>query len=43
MSGPDQSNELSIFDGDDGTISPDFLIFGGLTVQLEHFDTQVIK
>ena len=37
---PDQSNELSVLDYDDGSVSPDFLChnyFEGLTVQLEYF------
>ena len=35
----DQSNELSVLDGDDGSVSPDFLyhILKGLTGQLEYF------
>ena len=41
VSVPDQSNELSLLDGDDddGSVSPDFLYhnyFEGLTVQLEY-------
>ena len=42
---PDQSNELSVLDGDDGSVSPDFLYhnyFKGLTVQLEHFNHLVL-
>ena len=35
VSGPDQSSELSMLDGDNGSISPDFL---QQTVQLEYFD-----
>ena len=35
VSGPDQSNELSVLDSDDGSISPGY--FKGLTVQLEYF------
>ena len=42
---PDQSNELSVFDDDDGSVSPDFLYhnyFERLTIQLEYFDCSVI-
>ena len=45
VSVPSQSNELSVVDGDDGSVSPDFLYhnyFEGLTVQLEHFDRSVL-
>ena len=38
-SGPDQSNELSLLDSDDGSISLDSLEdLEGLTVQLEYFN-----
>ena len=41
---PDQSNELSVLDVDDGSLSPDFLYhnFEGLTVQLEYFDRSLL-
>ena len=42
---PDQSNELSVLDDDDGSVSPDFLYhnyFEGLTLQLEYFDRSVL-
>ena len=37
MSSPDQSNDLSMLDGDDGSLSPDSPqdILDGLTGQLE--------
>ena len=44
-SGPNQSNELGVLDGDDGIVSPDFLYhiyFEELTVQLEYFDCSVL-
>ena len=36
LSDHDQSNELSMLDGDDGSVSPNYL--EDLTVQLEYFD-----
>ena len=42
---PDQSNEFSVFDDDDGSVSLilfTILIFEGLTVQLEYFDHSVL-
>ena len=39
-SGPDQSNELSVLDGDDGCVFLDY--FEGLTIQLEYFDRSVL-
>ena len=45
-SAPDQSNELRMLDGDDESVSPDFLYqynyFEGLNVQLEYFDCSVL-
>ena len=41
----DQSNELSVLDVDDGSVSPDFHYhnyFEGLTVQLENFNCSVL-
>ena len=35
-SGPDQSNELSMLYGDDGSISSDLQVLEGLTVQLDY-------
>ena len=44
VSGPDQSNELSMFDGDDGIISPDSLQdIWRVDCTIRAFDTQVIK
>ena len=38
-SGPDQSNELSVLDGDSGSVSLDFQDFWmGFTALLEYFD-----
>ena len=40
----DQSNKLSMFDGDDGTISPDLLQdIWRVDCTIRAFDTQVIK
>ena len=39
VSGPDQSSEFSMLDGDNGSISPDFL---QQTVQLEYFDCSML-
>ena len=39
VSGSDQSNELSMLDGSDGNVSPDFLeIFGGIDCTIRVFD-----
>ena len=41
----DQSNKLSVFDDDDGSVSPDFLYYNyfvRLTAQLEYFDCSVL-
>ena len=40
---PDQSNELGVLDGDDGSVSPDLPYFEGLAVQLEFFDRSVLR
>ena len=43
---PDQSNELSMPDNDDGSVYPDFLYhnyFEALTVQLEYFDLSILR
>ena len=37
---PDQSNELNLLDGDDGSLLPDYL--WELTVQLENFDCSML-
>ena len=43
---PYLSNKLSMLDsddlGDDGSVSPDFLYFEGLTVQFVYFDRSVL-
>ena len=39
LSGPDQTKELSVFDNDNGNLSPDSpQDFWGLTVQLQYFE-----
>ena len=41
----DQSNKLSVFDDDDGSVSPDFLYYNyfvRLTAQLEYIDCSVL-
>ena len=40
VSGSDQSNELSMLDGDDGSVSSDYL--EEMSVQLEYFDHSVL-
>ena len=45
VSDPDQSNKLSVLDGGDESVSPDYLhqdYFEGLAVQLEYFDRLVL-
>ena len=41
---PDQSNELRMLDGNDGSVSLDFhyYILKGLTVQLENFNHSLL-
>ena len=40
---PDQSNELSVLDDDDGSASPDFLYHNeGMIVQLECLDRSLL-
>ena len=39
---PDKSNELSMLDDDDRSVSLNFLYFEKLTVQLEYFDHSVL-
>ena len=43
-SDPDQSNELSMLDGDDGNVSPDSPqdSFEGMTVHLEYFNHSLL-
>ena len=40
VSGRDQSNELNVLDGDDGSVPSDYL--DRLTVQLDYFDCLVL-
>ena len=39
----DQSDKLSMLDGDSGSISPQQNSENALTVQLEYFDTSVLE
>ena len=42
VSGPDQSNESSMLDDDDESLSPDSQGMEGLTVQLEYLNCLVL-
>ena len=41
MPDPDQSNKLSMLDGDGGSVTPGYL--KGLTLQLEYLDCLVLQ
>ena len=41
MAGPNQSNELSMLDGDDGSVSPDFLQYNRSDCTIRVFDYSV--
>ena len=38
VSGSEQINELSVLEGDDGSLPPDLKILEEMTVQLEYFN-----